>query len=103
MLPEQTTSTTYPSVLALAFLRRSGAASPDLEEKAQGYIVQGYQRMVSFEVAGGGFSLFGKGAASTTLTAYGLLALADMASISTAVDAPLLARTREWLYRQRRR
>jgi uncharacterized protein YfaS (alpha-2-macroglobulin family) len=97
---EQTSSTTYPSVLALAFLRRSKAVSPELEKKARGFIEQGYQRLVSFEVSGGGFSLFGKEPASTTLTAYGLLEFSDMAPFSP-VDEQLVTRTRDWLYRKR--
>ena len=56
---EQTSSITYPSVLALAFLTRTKAASPEIEKKALGYILQGYQRLVTFEAPGGGFSLFG--------------------------------------------
>jgi uncharacterized protein YfaS (alpha-2-macroglobulin family) len=94
---EQTSSTTYPSVLALAFLRRTRAVSPEIEKKARGYILGGYQRLVSFEVPGGGFSLFGKEPASTTLTAYGLLELSEMSAVSP-VDEVLLARARNWLY-----
>jgi uncharacterized protein YfaS (alpha-2-macroglobulin family) len=97
---EQTSSTTYPSVLALQFLERSKAASPEIERKARRAIADGYQRLVAFEVSGGGFSLFGQSPASTTMTAYGLLEFSDMARVSP-VDEALLQRTREWLYRAR--
>lgn len=97
---EQTSSTTYPSVLALQFLERTKAASPEVEKKARGYIAMGYQRLISFEVSGGGFSLFGKSPAATVLTAYGLLELADMARVAT-VDERVVERTREWLLRKR--
>jgi hypothetical protein len=97
---EQTSSTTYPSVLTLAFLQRTKAVSPALEKKAREYIGLGYQRLLSFEVSGGGFSLFGKSPASPTLTAYGLLEFADLAGVA-AVDGELLVRTRDWLHGQR--
>jgi uncharacterized protein YfaS (alpha-2-macroglobulin family) len=100
---EQTSSTTYPSVLALDFLKRSKAVSPALEARARGYIKDGYQRLVSFEVSGGGFSLFGKAPAETVLTAYGLMEFVDMARVGGVgqVDEALVARTRSWLYRAR--
>jgi uncharacterized protein YfaS (alpha-2-macroglobulin family) len=97
---EQTSSTTYPSILALQFLSRTKAVSPELEKKARAYIEDGYQRLVSFEVAGGGFSIFGKDPASVVLTAYGLLEFSDMARVSTIDDA-LTARTRGWLFEKR--
>ncbi len=97
---EQTSSTTYPSVLALDFLSRSKAVSPEVEKKAREYIGDGYQRLVSFEVPGGGFSLYGKSPASTTLTAYGLMELADMSRVSS-VDEVLIERTRDWLFKKR--
>src|SRR5262249_9600685 len=56
---EQTSSTTYPNVLALDYLQRTKQGSPAVEKKAKDYIHLGYQRLVSFEVRGGGFSLFG--------------------------------------------
>ncbi len=96
---EQTSSTTYPSVLALAFLKRSGLANPEMARKAQRYIDLGYQRLLSFEVEGGGFSLFGKPPAKAALTAYGLLQFTDMSQVRH-VDPKLLARTRRWLYAQ---
>jgi len=97
---EQTSSVTYPSILALDFLLRSKAVSPEVERKARAYIADGYQRLVSFEVPGGGFSLFGAAPASPTLTAYGLMELADMSRVSV-VDEALISRTREWLYGKR--
>lgn len=37
------------------------------------FIKQGVERLLSFEVKGGGFSLFGRAPASASLTAYGIL------------------------------
>jgi uncharacterized protein YfaS (alpha-2-macroglobulin family) len=97
---EQTSSTTYPSVLALDFLRRAQAVSPEIERKARAYIAQGYQRLLSFEVDGGGYSLFGKSPASIPLTAYGLLEFADMARVSP-VDDTVVTRARDFLLGKR--
>jgi uncharacterized protein YfaS (alpha-2-macroglobulin family) len=97
---EQTSSTTYPNVLALDYLRRTKQASPAAEKKAKEYIHLGYQRLVSFEVHGGGFSLFGHAPADVQLTAYGLMEFQDMARVGP-VDPKLIERTREWLLKQR--
>jgi hypothetical protein len=98
---EQTSSTTYPSVLALDYLKRTKKSSPAVEAKARQYIHIGYQRLVSFEVPGGGFDWFGQPPANRTLTAYGLLEFEDMARVHN-VDPSLLDRTRNWLLSQRR-
>jgi uncharacterized protein YfaS (alpha-2-macroglobulin family) len=96
---EQTSSTTYPNALVLDYLRRSGKATPEIERKAREYLALGYQRLLSFEVSGGGFSLFGQAPADPVLTAYGLQEFHDLAAV-VAVDPGLIARTRAWLARQ---
>jgi alpha-2-macroglobulin-like protein len=98
---EQTSSTTYPNVLALEYLRRIGKSVPRVETKARQYIHLGYQRLVSFEVGGGGFDWFGHPPANRTLTAYGLMEFQDMAKVH-GVDPNLIARTRRWLLDQRK-
>lgn len=98
---EQTSSTTYPNVLALDYLRKTGKSVPEVEAKARQYIHLGYQRLVSFEVAGGGFDWFGRPPANRTLTAYGLMEFEDMARVHD-VDPRLIERTRQWLLAQRR-
>jgi hypothetical protein len=98
---EQTSSTTYPNVLALDYLRRTHKSVPEVEAKARQYIHLGYQRLLSFEVAGGGFDWFGRAPANLTLTAYGLMEFEDMAQVHD-VDPRLIERTRAWLLGQRR-
>jgi uncharacterized protein YfaS (alpha-2-macroglobulin family) len=97
---EQTSSTTYPNVLALDYLRRTKKTAPAVEGKARQYIHLGYQRLVGFEVPGGGFDWFGRPPANRTLTAYGLMEFADMAKVHD-VDARLISRTRDWLLARR--
>ena len=98
---EQTSSTTYPNVLALDYLRRTGKSVPEVEAKARQYIHLGYQRLVSFEVSGGGFDWFGRPPANRILTAYGLMEFEDMARVHD-VDPQLIQRTRSWLLAQRK-
>ena len=98
---EQTSSTTYPNVLALDYLRRTNKSVPQVEAKARQFIHLGYQRLLTFEVPGGGFDWFGRAPANRTLTAYGLMEFEDMAKVYD-VDPQLLKRTRNWLMKQRK-
>ena len=93
---EQTSSTTYPNVLALDYLRRTHQSMPHVEAKAQQYLHLGYQRLLGFEIAGGGFDWFGNPPANRTLTAYGLSEFVDMSHVHE-VDPALINRTREFL------
>ena len=96
---EQTSSTTYPNVLALDYMKTTGKATPEIQMKAESYINTGYQRLAGFEVSGGGFSLFGDAPADRMLTAYGLQEFHDMSRVS-AVDPALIDRAAQWLLGQ---
>jgi uncharacterized protein YfaS (alpha-2-macroglobulin family) len=96
---EQTSSSTYPNVLALDYMKRTKKLTPEVHAKAEGYIANGYQRLLTFEVPGGGFSWFGQAPANKILTAYGLMEFSDMSKVSD-VDPKLIDRTRDWLARQ---
>jgi len=93
---EQTSSSTYPNVLALDYMKRTKKLTPEVHAKAEGYIANGYQRLVTFEVPGGGFSWFGNAPANKILTAYGLMEFYDMSKVHE-VDSKLILRTQEWL------
>jgi uncharacterized protein YfaS (alpha-2-macroglobulin family) len=93
---EQTSSSTYPNVLALDYMKRTKKLTPEVHAKAEGYIANGYQRLLTFEVPGGGFSWFGQAPANKILTAYGLMEFNDMAKVYD-VDPRLIARTQDWL------
>jgi uncharacterized protein YfaS (alpha-2-macroglobulin family) len=96
---EQTSSSTYPNVLALDYMKRTKKLTPEIHAKAEGYITNGYQRLLTFEVPGGGFSWFGQAPANKILTAYGLMEFHDMSKVSD-VDPRLIERTADWLARQ---
>ena len=112
---EQTSSTTYPNILALDYLHHVGQVAnlpgqsassvvrsgqvgnlPHVEAKAREYIHLGKQRLLSFEVSGGGFEWFGHSPAHRTLTAYGLMEFEDMSRVID-VDPVVIERTRNWL------
>jgi hypothetical protein len=96
---EQTSSCTYPNVLALDYMKRMGRLTPETEIKARKFINAGYQRLLTFEVPGGGFDWFGHAPAHVGLTAYGILEFTDMAHVHP-VDQAMVERTKKWLYSQ---
>jgi uncharacterized protein YfaS (alpha-2-macroglobulin family) len=90
---------TYPNVLVLDYLKSTSQTSPELQMQAEYYINLGYQRLLTFEVDGGGFSLFGAPPAKVFLSAYGLMEIYDMSQVFP-VDEALIERTAHWLLRQ---
>ena len=80
-------------------MQRTGNANPEVQMQAESYVGTGYQRLVTFEVDGGGFSLFGNPPADPFLTAYGLMEFTDMARVYP-VDEALIERTARWLLAQ---
>jgi uncharacterized protein YfaS (alpha-2-macroglobulin family) len=98
---EQTTSTTYPNVLALDYLKRTKKANPAVQLKAEGYINAGYQRLLTFQQDDGGFSLWSEGQPETFLTAFGIMEMADMSQVYE-VDPAVIQRAQKWLVAQQR-
>lgn len=96
---EQTSSTLYPDLLILDYLNRTGRSAPEVRMKAEQFVATGYQRLLTYEVQGGGFSLFGNPPATLMHTAYGLMEFADMKRVY-AVDAAIIDRTARWLLAQ---
>ncbi|MCE3282707.1 MAG: TonB-dependent receptor plug, partial [Chitinophagaceae bacterium] len=97
---EQTSSSTYPNVYVLKYLRESGKSNPAVEKKALDYIQTGYKRLVGFETAQDGFEWFGKAPAHEALTAYGLLEFTDMQEF-VQVDRKMMERTKKFLLDRR--
>jgi uncharacterized protein YfaS (alpha-2-macroglobulin family) len=83
----------------LDYLKSTNQSTPELEMKAEEYINLGYQRLVVFEVDGGGFSLYGDPPARLFLSAYGLMEISDMAKVYP-VDEAMIERTARWLAQQ---
>lgn len=97
---EQTSSSTYPNIYILKYLKTAGRSNPGVEKRALDYIDRGYKRLVGFETTQNGFEWFGKAPAHEALTAYGLLEFTDMQEF-VDVDKKMLDRTRRFLLGRR--
>ncbi|MFK8105415.1 MAG: carboxypeptidase regulatory-like domain-containing protein [Saprospiraceae bacterium] len=97
---EQTSSTTYPNILAYNLLKKKKLNHRKIEQQALEYIQKGKERLLGFEVRSGGFDWYGKGPAHEGLTAYGLMEFVDMQRV-IKVDPHLIQRTANWLLERR--
>lgn len=104
---EQTSTSNYPNLLILDYLRESDLARPEIDRRARDLLARGYQKLISFECqnpAKGtkeGYEWFGGTAPPhEALTAYGLLQFRDMARVHD-VDPVMVERTRQYLMNQR--
>jgi alpha-2-macroglobulin-like protein len=100
---EQTSTSNYPNVLILDYLKESNQAKPETERRARDLLAKGYQKLTSFECLDPsqnkrqGYEWFGGTAPPhEALTAYGLLEFRDMARVFD-VDPNMLERTRQYL------
>jgi hypothetical protein len=103
---EQSSTTNYPNVLILDYLKESDQTNPDLVRRVRDLLDRGYQRLTSFECFAQdrkkkGYEWFGGTAPPhEALTAYGLLQFRDMARVYP-VDKAMLERTRKYLMEQK--
>lgn len=95
---EQTTSTLYPDVMVLDYLKETGKSTPEIENKAKEFIAVGYQKLLQYEATPGGFSFYG-GQAQKIPTAFGLQLFSDMAKVYP-IDKALIPRMQKWLLSQ---
>lgn len=93
---EQTSSTTYPNLLALDYMKSTKKITPEIRMKAEHFIAAGYQRLLTFEAEQGGFSIFGKNPAERIVTAYGLMEFSDMSKVYE-IDSAIVPRMQKWL------
>lgn len=97
---EQTSSSTYPLVMAQQYFQSHAGIDPDLIRRSNEMLEKGYKRLTGYECKSGGYEWFGEDPGHEALTAYGLMEFTDMAQVFP-VDTEMLARTREWLLKQR--
>jgi anti-sigma factor RsiW len=100
---EQTSTSNYPNLLILDYLKESDQAKPEIEWRARDLLASGYQKLTAFECLDNsknlrqGYEWFGGTApAHEALTAYGLLQFRDMARVYE-VDPTMVERTRKYL------
>lgn len=98
---EQTSSSLYPDILALKYLKDNNLNSPEIEEKALQYISAGYQKLLTYEVSStkGGYSLYGNEPAEPVITAFGLMEMQDLSEVYK-VDENVIDNMKEYLFEE---
>ena len=96
---EQTSSSAYPNVLVVDYVKKARVASPQLLMKAEQYLNVGYQKLLTFERPGGGFDWWGNGPPLVWLSAYGLQEFSDMAKVYP-IDRGIIDRTQAFLMKK---
>jgi hypothetical protein len=97
---EQTSSSAYPNILVVDYVKKARVASPEMLGKSEHYLSVGYQKLLTFERPGGGFDWWGNGEPLVWLSAYGLHEFNDMAKVYP-IDRGVIDRTQAWLLKQR--
>jgi len=93
---EQTSSTTFPLVMAQQYFLSHQGVDPELIATAREKLDAGYQRLIGFETEDQGYEWFGSTPPHEALTAYGLLQFIEMQQVMD-VDQAMIDRTQEWL------
>src|SRR5882672_6148667 len=97
---EQTSSTSYPMVMAQQYFLTHTGIDHALIEKARNLLEGSYKKLTGFESRTKGYEWFGADPGHEALTAYGLMQFTDMAQVRS-VDKEMLDRTRTWLLSRR--
>src|SRR5262245_17589744 len=97
---EQTSSTSYPMVMAQQYFLTHTGIDPAVIEKTRGLLDVSYKKLTGFETRTKGYEWFGADPGHEALTAYGLMQFTDMSQVRT-VDKEMLDRTRAWLLSRR--
>ncbi|MDR1536341.1 MAG: A-macroglobulin complement component [Planctomycetota bacterium] len=97
---EQTSSTSYPLVMAQRYFTTHAGASPERIRRAGELLEESYRHLLSFESPEKGYEWFGGDPGHEALTAYGLMQFDEMSRV-TPVDSAMLTRTRDWLLSRR--
>lgn len=92
---EQTSSSNYPNIMVLDYMRKMQVNNPELEAKAKKLLDEGYKKLVSFETKENGYEWFGAAPAHEALTAYGLVEFEDMKKVYPNVSEAMIERTRK--------
>src|SRR5215472_4853971 len=93
---EQTSSSAYPNILVVDYVKKARVASPEILMKAENFLNVGYQKLLTFERPGGGFDWWGNGEPLVWLSAYGLQEFSDMAKVYP-IDRGIIDRTQNFL------
>lgn len=97
---EQTSSTSYPLVMAQQYFLTHSGVDPQLIARSIENLQKSYDKLTGFECSKKGYEWFGQDPGHEALTAYGLMQFCDMAKVRD-VDAAMIERTRQWLLKTR--
>jgi hypothetical protein len=98
---EQTSSTTYPNLLVMNYLKEADVKDDAIMAKASDLVKVGYKKLIGFETKEKGYEWFGGTPAHEALTAYGLMEFKDMQGVYASVDNDMIDRTTNWLLSRR--
>ncbi|GAA3510449.1 hypothetical protein GCM10022393_24870 [Aquimarina addita] len=98
---EQVSSSTYPNILILKYLKETGKSNVEIESKALEFIKEGYKKLAAYETSEHGFEWYGNTPPHEALSAYGLLEFTEMKDVYEGVDQQMLQRTINWLLSRR--
>ncbi|XP_075857344.1 C3 and PZP-like alpha-2-macroglobulin domain-containing protein 8 [Microcebus murinus] len=92
-----------PNVFVLKYLQKTRQLSPEAERETTDYLVQGYQRQLTYKHQDGSYSAFGErdASGSTWLTAFVLKSFAQARSF-IFVDPRELQAAKAWIVRRQR-
>lgn len=97
---EQTSSSLYPDILALKYLKNNNLDNQEIKTRALEYISSGYQRLLTYEVDGtkGGYSLYGESPAEPVITAFGLMEMNELSDVYE-VDKNVIENMKDYLFK----
>eukprot|EP01117_Protostelium_nocturnum_P005593 TRINITY_DN2019_c3_g3_i1.p1 TRINITY_DN2019_c3_g3~~TRINITY_DN2019_c3_g3_i1.p1 ORF type:complete len:1433 (-),score=577.93 TRINITY_DN2019_c3_g3_i1:70-4368(-) len=99
---EQTSTTTYPLVMAIIYLESHKDSDPELIASCRANLTSGYERLKGYECKSGGFEWFGGDPGHEALTAYGIMQFTEMQHV-ISVDKEMIQRTVKWLNGRRKK
>ena len=97
---EQTSSTTYPLVMADQYFLSHTGVDPQVIARSNQLLDKGYSRLIGFECKNKGYEWFGEDPGHECLSAYAVLEFTDMSAVRN-VDQNMLGQTRKWLLTRR--
>lgn len=98
---EQTSSSLYPSILALTLLKETGNSNAAIETKARAALKQGYKILSGYQKPVGGYHLWYSAPVNEVLSSYGLIEFTDMAKVFPVDEEARIGKDLSWLLSQR--
>ncbi len=98
---EQASSTNYPNVMILRYLKTAQIAAPRVTSRANALLGSGYKLLTGYETPTKGYEWFGSTPGHEALTAYGLVEFSDMKQVFPEVSGAMIKRTADWLHGRR--